>query len=334
MALEAAELLAAAAYLRLRGVAGGAAPPPSPPRADAAALSPALSRLATLELAAELATLASMDVSVAGAASAAELAAALPAPGAAPREMNYVIAASFGIEALVVGTVLSTRPTWLSATHGHGLPAVGAALAAGEAAGTVALFAMAPAAAQARVRRLLPAPFGVLAALGALAACALLLPLARRRRRARRRRAPRQRRRRLAARGGAGRAHARRPLRARQRRRQHSAPRRQRGDRAPRALFGVAPGLPFCAAGALVLAWTAVLAAKLETRGRGGAARLTPARQKRALASGLRFCLEGRTFVTAEADAAEAEAADEDGAGGGGAHGLRRRTSARLVALG
>jgi hypothetical protein len=38
--------------------------------------------------------------------------------------------------------------------------------------------------------------------------------------------------------------------------------------------------------------------------------------------------------VTAEADAAEAEAADEDGAGGGGAHGLRRRTSARLVALG
>jgi hypothetical protein len=158
MALEAAELLAAAAYLRLRGVAGGAAPPPSPPRADAAALSPALSRLATLELAAELATLASMDVSVAGAASAAELAAALPAPGAAPREMNYVIAASFGIEALVVGTVLSTRPTWLSATHGHGLPAVGAALAAGEAAGTVALFAMAPAAAQARVRRLLPRP--------------------------------------------------------------------------------------------------------------------------------------------------------------------------------
>jgi hypothetical protein len=37
--------------------------------------------------------------------------------------------------------------------------------------------------------------------------------------------------------------------------------------------------------------------------------------------------------VTAEADAAEAEAADEDGAGGGGAHGLRRRTSARLAAL-
>ncbi len=67
---------------------------------------------------------------------------------------------------------------------------------------------------------------------------------------------------------------------------------------------------------------------------------LAPALDDRARAQGgeLRFYLEGRTFVTAEADAAaaEAEAADEDGAGGGGgaAPGLRRRTSARLAALG
>jgi hypothetical protein len=101
------------------------------------------------------------------------------------------------------------------------------------------------------------------------------------------------------------------------------------------ALFGVAPGLPFCAAGALVLAWTAVLAAKLETRGREVAAVLAPERRPCALASGLRFYLEGRTFVTAEADvaAAEAEAGGDDGAGGGAAPGLRRRTSARLAAL-
>ena len=91
---------------------------------------------------------------------------------------SYVIALTFCLQALLIGCVLSVAPLAVTRGLGLGVAHVGLAFGAGEAVGSAALLAACSPRGRARLRRALPSPLGLLAALAALGASALLLAFA------------------------------------------------------------------------------------------------------------------------------------------------------------
>ncbi|KAF8060518.1 STP7 [Scenedesmus sp. PABB004] len=100
------------------------------------------------------------------------------AGGDAPSWISCVIALTFCIQALLIGTILSSAPVLLSRQLGLGVLHVGFAFAVGEGLGSAALLYGATPRGQAAVRAVLPQPLALLAILTTLGATAVALPLA------------------------------------------------------------------------------------------------------------------------------------------------------------
>lgn len=94
-----------------------------------------------------------------------------------PSWISLVVAVTFAVQALLIGSLLSAAPLLVADSMGFGAWHVGLTFAAGEALGSAALLASSTAAGQAAIRRILPMPLCLLAVLAGMSCLALLLPL-------------------------------------------------------------------------------------------------------------------------------------------------------------
>lgn len=92
---------------------------------------------------------------------------------------SYVIALTFCLQALLIGTVLSSAPLIVTQVLRLDVLHVGLAFGAGEAVGSAALVAACTPLGRARLQRALPTPLGLIFVLAVLGASALLLALVR-----------------------------------------------------------------------------------------------------------------------------------------------------------
>eukprot|EP00887_Chlorella_sp_A99_P003623 scaffold7.g3623.t1 len=88
--------------------------------------------------------------------------------------ISYVVVATFAVQALCIGCVLSTAPILYHNTYQLDLSCVGLLFGAGETAGTLILLARVPASRQQRLRRIFRAPVNLMVTL-ALVGCTTLL---------------------------------------------------------------------------------------------------------------------------------------------------------------
>jgi hypothetical protein len=89
--------------------------------------------------------------------------------------INYLIAITFAIQALMIGSILSTGPILIYLIYGLPLQNVGYIFAGGETIGTVALMFLVSSENQKAVRKFFPGPFNMIIIIGSLGALALLL---------------------------------------------------------------------------------------------------------------------------------------------------------------
>jgi hypothetical protein len=89
--------------------------------------------------------------------------------------INYLIAFTFAVQALMIGTILSTAPFLIYLEYGMPMQNVGYIFAGGETIGTIALMLLVSAENQAAVRKYFPGPFNMLIIIGSLGGVALLL---------------------------------------------------------------------------------------------------------------------------------------------------------------
>ncbi|WIA09730.1 hypothetical protein OEZ85_009109 [Tetradesmus obliquus] len=94
-----------------------------------------------------------------------------------PSWISLVVAVTFAVQALLIGSLLSAAPLLVADSMGFGAWHVGLTFAAGEALGSAALLASSTAAGQAAIRSILPMPLCLLAVLAGMSCLALLLPL-------------------------------------------------------------------------------------------------------------------------------------------------------------
>jgi hypothetical protein len=89
--------------------------------------------------------------------------------------INYMIVATFAIQALCIGVILSTAPILLLEEYDFDVRWIGLVFGCGEILGTIALFSFVPVSTQMKVRRYFPGPLNVLIIVGSLGILAVLL---------------------------------------------------------------------------------------------------------------------------------------------------------------
>lgn len=89
--------------------------------------------------------------------------------------INYLIAITFAIQALMIGSILSTGPILIYLIYGLPLQNVGYIFAGGETIGTIALMFLVSGENQKAVRKFFPGPFNMIIIIGSLGVFALLL---------------------------------------------------------------------------------------------------------------------------------------------------------------
>jgi len=91
--------------------------------------------------------------------------------------INYMVVATFAIQALCIGTILSTAPILLFENYGFDPRWTGLVFGCGELLGTIALFSFVPVSTQKKVRRYFPGPLNVLIIVGSLGILTVLLAI-------------------------------------------------------------------------------------------------------------------------------------------------------------
>jgi hypothetical protein len=91
--------------------------------------------------------------------------------------INYMVVVTFAVQALCIGTILSTAPILLFSEYYFDVSFIGLVFGGGEVLGTIALFFFVPVSSQMAVRKYFPGPLNMLITVGMLGTLALLLAI-------------------------------------------------------------------------------------------------------------------------------------------------------------